>query len=541
MANPSQPVTRVGKYTLLARIATGGMGQVYKARDEVLGRIVALKVLSAEMTRNPVLVERFRREAKHAARLSHKNIVTLFEADQDNGTYYLAMEYVDGLDLSEYIKRKGQLDPDEARRIVIQACKALDHAYSQGITHRDIKPSNFLLANEEGRCRVKLTDLGLARTVNEEDFRVTRDGTTVGTVDYMSPEQARDSAAADVRSDIYSLGCTFYHMLAGQPPFAEGGLGERVYKHLAADPVDVRHHNPKVSAGLSTVLRRMLAKHPDDRFQTPAEVIQALKSISEASSSRPSSSDLAPAASAVPVPAAPPVRPSGSEPEGPLPCPPRQRERRTTASDASLPDVTPDLPGVSPEQRQAAAGQFERAFQLVAEGGHGEYAQQLLLSACKLDPNNLIYRKTLRDTVRCGAEPKRSGGWFGSLTNLPARGRLKAARRAGDHRKVLEYGEELLTRAPEDVGAQVEMAESAAALGLAGLAVWLLEQALRQDPPGFAVHRTLAQLYEKQRRFNDAIALWEEVRKADPADAEALQKINALAVSDTLARGKYWR
>src|SRR5207302_4255920 len=135
---------------------------------------------------------------------------------------------------------------EEARRLLIQACKALEHAASLGIVHRDIKPANFLLANDEGRCRVKLTDMGLSRMENEEDFRVTRDGTTVGTVDYMAPEQARDSSAADVRSDIYSLGCTLYQMLTGQPPFAEGGLGERVYKHLAVDPLDVRLFNPDV-------------------------------------------------------------------------------------------------------------------------------------------------------------------------------------------------------------------------------------------------------------------------------------------------------
>src|SRR5262249_62078073 len=164
--------------------------------------------------------------------------------------YYLAMEYIDGIDLGEYIRRKGQLDPEEARRILIQACKALDHAHSQGVTHRDIKPSNFLLADDEGRTRVKLTDMGLARMANEKDFRVTRAGTTVGTVDYMSPEQARDSASADIRSDIYSLGCTFYHMMAGQPPFSEGGIGERVYKHIASNPPDIREYNPDVPNSL---------------------------------------------------------------------------------------------------------------------------------------------------------------------------------------------------------------------------------------------------------------------------------------------------
>src|SRR5262249_61633266 len=133
------------------------------------------------------------------------------------------------------------------------------------------------LANEAGHCRVKLTDFGLAQT-DTEDFRVTRAGTTVGTVDYMSPEQARDSARADIRSDIYSLGCTLYQMLAGHPPFPEGGLGERVYKHQMVDPPDVREFNAAVPVGLWKVLRRMLAKKADDRYQTPTELIEALRS-----------------------------------------------------------------------------------------------------------------------------------------------------------------------------------------------------------------------------------------------------------------------
>src|SRR5262249_41626999 len=248
----------IGKYRILSHIATGGMGSVYKALDEALDRVVALKILAPELTSNDVLRERFRREARHVARLSHRNIVTLYEYGQDKRLYYLALEYVQGIDLGEYIRRRGQLDPEEARRIVIQACRALDHAYEQGITRRDIKPSNFLLTRQGDRWLVKLTDLGLARTVNEDEFRVTRAGTTVGTLDYMSPEQARDSALADIRSDIYSLGCTMYHMIAGQPPFAEGGLGERVYKHLAVDPPDIRQFNEKVPEALWEVLRRML-------------------------------------------------------------------------------------------------------------------------------------------------------------------------------------------------------------------------------------------------------------------------------------------
>ena len=175
-SSTSLPGAHIGKYRLLALIATGGMGRVYKAKDEQLGRIVALKILAPELSHNQVLVERFRREARHAASLTHKNIVTLYEADEADGYHYLAMEFVEGIDLAEYIRRKGKLQPEESRRVLIQACKALEHAFEMGITHRDIKPSNFLLANDEGRTRVKLTDLGLSRMQNDEEFRVTTAG-----------------------------------------------------------------------------------------------------------------------------------------------------------------------------------------------------------------------------------------------------------------------------------------------------------------------------------------------------------------------------
>jgi serine/threonine protein kinase len=532
----SQPGDRIGKYRILSHVATGGMGTVYKALDEQLDRLVALKVLSPEMLGNSILVERFRREARHAARLNHRNVVTLYEFGEDGDRLFLAMEFVQGIDLAEYIARRGKLAPEEARRILLQAAKALDHAFTQGLTHRDIKPSNFLLAQDGHRTVVKLTDMGLARTINEEEFRVTRAGTTVGTVDYLSPEQARDSSAADVRSDIYSLGCTFYHMLAGQPPFAEGGLGERIYKHLAAEPDDVRKLNPEVPAGLWFVLQRMLAKAPDDRYQTPAELIKALKVLPQGPAPvRPPPALLPPPLPPPPAPVSAPPPPAPPEPE-PAPAQPK---RRTTVPDlAIVPEDSPEMLGIPPEQVKAAAGQFERAMELIRVKGHSDYPLQLLLSACQLDPTNLRYRKALRDLGRMGAASRRS--WLGSFspTNLANRTKLKSARRAGDHRKVLEHGENQLLRVPDDVQTQLEMAEAAEALGLMALAVWLLEQARAADK-GKTVAVALARVYEKLNRFSAAIRLWEEVRKADPGNDEAGYKINALAVSETLARGGF--
>jgi serine/threonine-protein kinase len=273
---------RLGKYEVVAHIATGGMGAVYKAIDTVLQREVALKVLPPDMASKPNALERFRREARNAAKLRHENIVTIYEFDQSGDTFYLAMEFIDGIDLHEYIERKGRLDPEEARIVTIQAAHALEHARTQGVVHRDIKPSNFLVTRKGERLIVKMSDFGLARETSDEEARVTRDGTTVGTVDYMSPEQARDAGAADCRSDIYSLGCSLYHMLTGRAPFPEGSIPERLYKHATSEPGDLRQINPRVSEGFCAVIRRMLAKEPAERYQTPSALLKDLVRLESA-------------------------------------------------------------------------------------------------------------------------------------------------------------------------------------------------------------------------------------------------------------------
>jgi serine/threonine-protein kinase len=272
-------IPRVGKYEVLAHVATGGMGAVYRGRDTETQKEVALKILSPESAAKPALLERFRREARNAQKLQHENIVAVYEFDEIKGTYFLVMEFVDGTDLHEYIERKGTLDPEESRQIMIQATRALAHAHKHEIVHRDIKPSNFLLGRKDKRLIVKLADLGLSREVTSDEFRVTRAGTTVGTVDYMSPEQARDSGQADIRSDIYSLGCTWFHMLTGQTPFPKGGLAERLIQHMENPPPDARKFNPRVSDDLVAVLDRTLEKDPRDRYQTPAELLDDLLSL----------------------------------------------------------------------------------------------------------------------------------------------------------------------------------------------------------------------------------------------------------------------
>ena len=275
---PTRRTERIGKYEILGHIATGGMGVIYKARDVDLDRLVALKLLPADLATQGTTLIRFHREAKAAARLRHENIVAVFDVGESNGTHFIALEYIEGTDLQDYINRKCRLDPEEARQIMIQATRALVHAHEHGIVHRDIKPSNFLLMLKDQQLVVKLTDFGLAiRYENDAEFRITRDKTTVGTVDYMSPEQARDSRSADIRSDIYSLGCTFYHMLAGQAPFARGTLPERIVQHMQSPPPDMRRIIKGVPEYLLAIIHRMLAKKPADRYQTPADLLKDLE------------------------------------------------------------------------------------------------------------------------------------------------------------------------------------------------------------------------------------------------------------------------
>jgi tRNA A-37 threonylcarbamoyl transferase component Bud32 len=514
---------RVGKYEVLAHIATGGMAAVYKARDHDLNRVVALKVLSHELAAQPIRLERFRREARHAAKLRHENIVSIYEFGEADGLYFLALEFVEGQDLFDHISQQGQLDPEEARQILIQAVQALSHANAEGIIHRDIKPSNFLLTHKEGQLQVKLTDFGLSRQQDDAEFRVTGDGLTVGTIDYMAPEQARDSRLADVRSDIYSLGCTWFHMLAGRAPFAEGTLTERIYKHGEAEAPEIRTFNRKVNARTAAMLRRMLAKKPEQRYQTPAELLDDLISLDLERTS---------GASAI-VPEATSERLAASSLAGRRQGPPPSPTELVAAEERAA-----SLLGVSADQRRAASGQYERGKEVLATGNY-EYGIQLLLSACKLDPVNVRYRRALRRIGKAREKQSPYSRWLMWLTTLTDKTRLKAVKRAGDPRRVLEYGEQILVRNPSDFGTQMDMAEAATTLGLHDLAVWLLEHARSANPRHLALNRTLARLYEKQGKLSQAITVWEMMRKLDPTDLEAARKVKNLAAAETIARGNY--
>lgn len=275
--SPAPPVSELkvlGKYQIEKKIGAGGMGAVFLARDTELKRTVALKVLPKDKAQNPTLVRRFRAEAQAAAQLRHPNIVAVFDSGEADGHLYIAMEYVEGKDLFELVARRGVVPVRRSIDIIKQVASALQHAYEQNIVHRDIKPSNLLIRRDGV---VKLTDLGLARSIDDTlETNITRAGTTVGTVDYMSPEQARNSKLADIRSDLYSLGCTWYQMLTGQAPYPDGSVTNKLQAHAIKPIPDPREKNSQIPEGLTAVIRRMMAKKPEDRYQTPAELIDEL-------------------------------------------------------------------------------------------------------------------------------------------------------------------------------------------------------------------------------------------------------------------------
>ncbi len=268
---------KIGKYEIIRKLGAGGMGTVFLATDSELKRTVALKVLSKDKASNPTLVRRFKSEGQAAALLQHRNIVSVFEAGQADGYLFLALEFVDGIDLLEWVHRHGPIPPKRSVEIMRQAAEALQHAYERNIVHRDIKPSNLMISRDG---TVKLTDMGLARSIDDTlDTTITRDGTTVGTVDYMAPEQASSSKAADIRSDLYSLGCSWYHLLTGTPPYPQGSVTNKIAAHIGAPLPDPRVMNPKVPEAVTAVIHRLMAKKKEQRYQTPAELLDDLNSV----------------------------------------------------------------------------------------------------------------------------------------------------------------------------------------------------------------------------------------------------------------------
>jgi serine/threonine protein kinase len=265
----------LGKYTLRGLIGAGGMSSVYLAEHATLHNLAAIKVLPVKRVDKSSYLARFEREAQAAARLSHPNIVRAFDLGTADTIHYIAMEYVDGIDLHQKVKRDGPLPLRDAVDAVRQAALGLHYAHEEGFVHRDIKPANLIV---DKRGTVKILDLGLAFAGSEEEDSLTREHNekVLGTADYLAPEQARDSHAADRRSDIYALGCTLYYLLVGKPPFAKGTLAERIQAHLHQPPANLLVDAPGVPPAIADLYFRMLEKHPDARPQTAKEIAESL-------------------------------------------------------------------------------------------------------------------------------------------------------------------------------------------------------------------------------------------------------------------------
>jgi urea ABC transporter urea binding protein len=267
------------RYHVLQLLEVGGMGAVYKAEHRLLERTVVVKVIRQDLLNKPDQVQRFLREAKLAAALSHPNIVALYEAEQVGQTYFLVMEYLEGTNLFRLIQERGPLPVAEACEWARQASLGLQYIHERGLVHRDIKPPNLFLV--DGR-RVKILDLGLAvlRTDQAPGSGLTQEGQVLGTIDYMAPEQWENSRGVDIRADIYSLGCTLYHLLASKPPFGSKDyptLMKQMWAHANTPVPPLGEVRPEAPQPLAAVLDRMLAKKPDERFATPAEVATALE------------------------------------------------------------------------------------------------------------------------------------------------------------------------------------------------------------------------------------------------------------------------
>jgi eukaryotic-like serine/threonine-protein kinase len=261
------------------------MGEVFRARHTRLDREVALKVMRKEKLAKPDAVKRFHREIRAAATLRHENVVMAYDADQAGDIHFFAMEFVDGTTLDDMVKDKGPLPVAEACEFVRQAALGLQHAFEKGLTHRDVKPAN-LLVDKAGV--VKISDLGLVLIEDPESAeaasRLTKEGLTVGTPDFVAPEQARNPRAADVRADIYSLGCTLYYLLTGEVPFPGGTPTEKMLRHARESiPAPTR---PDVPPSLRAVVATMTARKPEQRYQTPAAVASALEEFARPASPR---------------------------------------------------------------------------------------------------------------------------------------------------------------------------------------------------------------------------------------------------------------
>ncbi len=276
-------------YEIVRELGRGGMGVVYLANNRLMGRPEVLKVVGHHLIERPGVADRFLREIRSAAKLHHTNIVTAHSAIRVGESLMLAMEYVEGLDLAKMVKTKGPLPIAHACNFIYQAALGLQHAHERGMVHRDIKPANLILARDGKKAVVKVLDFGLAKVTSEGqiDSNLTREGQMLGTPDYIAPEQIRDAQSADIRADVYSLGCTFYYLLTGGPPFRGDHLWDLYQAHFSMDAQPLNLIRPEVPVELNAVVAKMMAKEQGRRFQTPGDVARALAPFFKPALTRP--------------------------------------------------------------------------------------------------------------------------------------------------------------------------------------------------------------------------------------------------------------
>ena len=387
-----------GRYELEKLVGSGGMSNVFRAHDRLLERTVALKILHEQYTRDEDYVERFRREARAVAKLSHPNIVTVIDRGEQDGRQFIVFEYIDGQNLKE-LTRDGPLDVREAIGLTLQVARALSFAHDRGLVHRDVKPQNVLL-NEDGQAKV--TDFGIARSLDVQG--VTQTGTVLGTSDYIAPEQARGQKV-DPKTDIYSLGAVLYELLVGEVPFSGDNFVAVAMRHVSEPVPSVLEARPDCPARLDLAIQRAMAKDPDDRFAVDGRLRRGARGLpgrAERARRRGRDDDRAPRSATTPSrrPSAPgaPAADTGSHPP-----------RRGTGRGRSLPPASRRRLACRPSRQRRRLGRSgSRASRAYDPSGDGAEHDDEVSRATDQDPRHGVEHRELRELHEGRSRPRRA-------------------------------------------------------------------------------------------------------------------------------------